>query len=88
MNRGIRVRAKLVGLCVFVAAHRQTAWGQEQRKVEASPPPAKPAGAVPSVGQGIGIVASPNPMVSTGTIAIDTNVVPRIRVANTFAGNH
>lgn len=84
MNREIRILATLAGLCIFVVVQGQTAWGQEQRKVKSSAPPAKPAGAVTSVSQGTGIVATPNPIVSTGTIAIDPNVVPQLGVANAF----
>lgn len=84
MNRGIRVRAKLAGLCIFVAVQGQTAWGQGQRRANSPASPTKPAGTVTSISQGTGIAATPNPIVSTGTIAIDANVVPQLHVANTF----
>lgn len=43
-------------------------------------------GTVTSVAAGTGITATPNPITDTGTIAIDTTVVPRLGVANTFTG--
>jgi len=42
-------------------------------------------GTVTSVTQGTGITATPNPITGTGTIAIDTAVVPRLGNANVFS---
>jgi len=44
------------------------------------------AGTVTSIGQGVGIVATPNPITSTGTIAIDPTVVPQLAANNNFTG--
>ncbi len=41
---------------------------------------------VTSVSEGTGIVASPNPIQGSGTISIDTTVVPQLNAGNTFSG--
>jgi YVTN family beta-propeller protein len=41
---------------------------------------------VTSVGGGLGVIASPNPITSTGTLSIDTTVLPQLGAANTFTG--
>jgi len=43
------------------------------------------AGTVTSVAAGTGILASPSPITGSGTISIDTTVVPRKAVGNTFS---
>jgi hypothetical protein len=42
---------------------------------------------VTSVSAGTGIIATPNPIISSGTVAINTTVVPQLGVANTFTAN-
>ncbi len=41
-------------------------------------------GSVTSVGQGTGIIATPNPIIGSGTIEIDPAVVPQLGAVNTF----
>ncbi len=43
-------------------------------------------GTVTSVSQGAGITLTPNPITTTGSVAIDPAVVPRLGAANTFTG--
>jgi len=45
------------------------------------------AAGVTSVSAGTGIIATPNPIISSGTVAINTTVVPQLGVANTFTAN-
>ncbi len=45
-------------------------------------------GTVTSVGTGLGLVAKPNPIITSGIVAIDPSVVPQLGGAtNTFTGN-
>ena len=43
-------------------------------------------GSVTSVGGGLGVIASPSPITTTGTLQIDPTVVPQLGQANIFAG--
>jgi hypothetical protein len=44
-------------------------------------------GTVTSVAAGIGLTASPSPITGSGTLSINTAVVPQLGEANTFTGN-
>jgi len=44
------------------------------------------SGTVTSISAGTGLTATPSPIVSSGTITIDTAVVPRLSTANNFTG--
>jgi hypothetical protein len=44
------------------------------------------SGSVASVGGGLGVIASPNPITTTGTLQIDPTVVPQLGAANNFTG--
>ena len=44
----------------------------------------KGEGAVTSVAAGTGLIASPSPITGSGTLSINTSIVPRLNVANTF----
>ncbi|HRI44204.1 MAG TPA: hypothetical protein PLL78_03175 [Fimbriimonadaceae bacterium] len=44
------------------------------------------SGTVTSINQALGITLTPNPLTTTGTIAIDPAVVPQLAAGNTFTG--
>ena len=44
-------------------------------------------GTVTSVAAGVGIIASPSPITTAGTISINTSVVPQLGTANTFTAD-
>jgi trimeric autotransporter adhesin len=46
------------------------------------------SGTVTSVAAGLGLVAKPNPITTSGTVAIDPSVVPRLAANNSFAGSN
>ena len=72
----IRASGDVIGgtrLCI--AADCRSAW-----------PTGGGSGTVTSINAGTGLTSSPNPITTTGTISIDTTVVPRLNTNNNFTG--
>ena len=84
MKRTGRVRIGLLSIGLLFATGAEAQKELLTTSAPANAPTAKPSGTVTQLNQGLGISLTPNPITTTGTIAIDTAVVPQLGTANAF----